>query len=59
MFDSFGPLGPCLVAKGSGGYGNPHDRERELVRLDVIVGYINEATARDVYGLSDYTICLG
>lgn len=38
---------------GGGGYGNPHDREREFVRLDVTGGYISEATARDVYGLSD------
>jgi N-methylhydantoinase B len=38
---------------GGGGYGNPHDRERELVRRDVTGGYISEATARDVFGLTD------
>jgi N-methylhydantoinase B len=34
-----------------GGYGDPRDRSRELVRDDVRNGYVSEETARSVYGL--------
>lgn len=36
---------------GSGGYGNPLDREPERVRDDLRDGYISSASARDEYGV--------
>lgn len=38
---------------GGGGYGDPRNRARDLVRRDVAYGYITPATARAVYGLDD------
>jgi len=37
---------------GGGGYGDPKDRDVELVRKDVREGYVSEKRAREVYGLS-------
>ena len=36
---------------GSGGYGDPLDREPERVLQDVIDGYVSAAAARSLYGL--------
>lgn len=36
---------------GGAGYGNPSDRDGEAVKRDLALGYISEATAREVYGL--------
>ncbi len=36
---------------GGGGYGDPADRDRELVRDDVRNGYISQEAARRDYGL--------
>ena len=37
---------------GGGGYGDPHARESERVRADVLAGFISLARARDVYGVA-------
>ena len=37
---------------GGGGYGDPHARETERVREDVLSGFISLARARDVYGVA-------
>ena len=34
-----------------GGYGNPHDRDVELVLKDVLEGYETIERARDIYGV--------
>jgi N-methylhydantoinase B len=36
---------------GGGGYGDPLERDAELVMRDVILGYVSEAKARDEYGV--------
>ena len=36
---------------GAGGYGDPLDRDPELVLKDVLWGLVSEAAARDVYGV--------
>lgn len=40
------------VSTGGGGYGNPRDRDPELVRKDAREGWITAARARDVYGVT-------
>jgi N-methylhydantoinase B len=40
-----------LVTGTGGGYGDPREREAELVRGDLEDGMISEADARAVYGL--------
>ncbi len=35
---------------GGGGYGDPRERDPELVRADVRAGYVSPEAARDVYG---------
>jgi N-methylhydantoinase B len=40
-----------IVTATGGGYGDPRAREPELVLSDVLDGYIDVATARDVYGV--------
>jgi len=40
-----------IVFPGGGGYGDPKERCRELVRQDVEVGFISPEAARDLYGL--------
>jgi N-methylhydantoinase B len=42
-------LGQLL--SGGGGYGDPLDREPELVRADVLSGFVSFDRARDVYGV--------
>jgi N-methylhydantoinase B len=37
---------------GGGGYGDPRERDRELVRRDVRLGYVSPAQALEVYGLA-------
>ncbi len=39
-----------VTTGGGGGYGDPRERERELVQADVADGYISESAAREVYG---------
>ncbi len=41
-----------LAFPGGAGYGEPKDRDPELVKRDLARGYISSDTARDVYGLS-------
>lgn len=40
-----------LKIPGGGGYGNPEQRDPELVLLDVINGYISQETAKTDYGI--------
>ncbi len=40
-----------MQSMGAGGYGDPLDREAELVKQDVIDEYISEGRAREVYGV--------
>jgi len=40
-----------VVTTGGGGWGDPLEREGELVRRDVIEGRVSPAAARDVYGV--------
>jgi N-methylhydantoinase B len=41
------------IHTGNGaGYGDPADRDRELVRDDVRAGLLDAARAREVYGLA-------
>ena len=37
---------------GGGGYGNPHEREPELTRDDVLAGFISLTRARAIYGVA-------
>ena len=39
-----------VTTGGGGGYGDPLERDRELVEWDLADGYVSEATAREVYG---------
>ncbi len=39
-----------VTTGGGGGYGDPRQRERDLVEADLADGYISETTARGVYG---------
>jgi N-methylhydantoinase B len=36
---------------GGGGYGDPLDRDPELVHADVLAGLVSEQAARDIYGV--------
>jgi N-methylhydantoinase B len=40
-------------AGGGGGYGNPRNRERDLLREEVKNGIVSPEVARDAYGLAD------
>jgi N-methylhydantoinase B len=40
------------VGCGGGGYGEPHERDPELVRHDVNEGLVSEGAARDIYGVA-------
>jgi N-methylhydantoinase B len=42
-----------IITPGAGGYGDPHERARGLVRQDVTDGVISEKVARDVYGVTE------
>jgi N-methylhydantoinase A/oxoprolinase/acetone carboxylase beta subunit len=50
-------LGPgqsvAIITPGAGGYGDPRERDRALVRRDLAEGTISPAVARDAYGLTD------
>jgi len=37
---------------GGGGYGNPFERDPELVLSDVINGYVSVEAAREAYGVA-------
>lgn len=41
-----------ITVPGGGGYGDPRQRNRELVRDDLLDGFISETAARDTYGLT-------
>jgi N-methylhydantoinase B len=43
----------AIVTPGAGGYGDPHARDRALVRRDLAEGKITAEVARDAYGLAD------
>ena len=45
-----------LAFPGGAGYGDPKDRDPQLVRRDLARGYISNDVARDVYGLSNTEI---
>jgi N-methylhydantoinase B/oxoprolinase/acetone carboxylase alpha subunit len=38
---------------GAGGYGDPRERDRALVRRDLDEGVISDAVARDAYGFTE------
>lgn len=40
-----------MQSAGGGGYGDPLDRETDLVRRDAALGYVTPERARDVYGV--------
>ena len=42
----------CLNTPGGGGYGDPFQRDPELVRQDVIAGYVSPAAAVKDYGVA-------
>ena len=39
------------VESGGGGYGDPLDRDPELVRADVLEGWVSERAAAEIYGV--------
>jgi|SRR5579884_2207045 len=39
-------------SSGGGGYGNPRERDPQLVLRDVTLGFVSPEAARDVYGVS-------
>lgn len=41
-----------ITTPGAGGYGDPRQRDRELVCRDLAEGRISEPVARDIYGLA-------
>jgi N-methylhydantoinase B len=41
----------CGISSGGGGYGNPLEREPEVVAADVADGVVSREVARDVYGV--------
>ena len=45
-----------LAFPGGAGYGDPAQRDRELVRRDLVQGYISEESAKQQYGMSDADI---
>jgi N-methylhydantoinase B len=40
-----------LASSGGGGYGDPHQRAREAVALDVKLGKVSAEAARNIYGV--------
>jgi N-methylhydantoinase B/oxoprolinase/acetone carboxylase alpha subunit len=42
-----------IETAAGGGWGDPHERDPELVRADLADGKITAATARDIYGLKE------
>ncbi|PVA07938.1 hydantoinase B/oxoprolinase family protein [Thalassorhabdomicrobium marinisediminis] len=45
-----------MAFPGGGGYGAPQDRPRDLVKRDLLHGYISAETAAQVYGLAEAEI---
>jgi N-methylhydantoinase B len=45
-----------LAFPGGAGYGDPGQRDRKLVRRDLVQGYISEESAKQQYGMSDADI---
>lgn len=45
-----------MAFPGGAGYGAPSERAREEVMRDLVLGYISEDAARDVYGLDEEAI---
>jgi N-methylhydantoinase B len=39
----------CLISPCGGGYGDPHERDRDAVRSDIADGYVSRESARDRY----------
>ncbi len=42
-----------MAFPGGAGYGDPAERDPELVKRDLVLGYISESQARDTYGLAE------
>jgi N-methylhydantoinase B len=42
----------CLYTAGGGGFGPPWERDPELVRRDVLGGYVSIGAAREAYGVA-------
>ena len=42
-----------IIEAGGGGMGDPRQRSREAIRRDVMLGFVSEDHARQVYGLED------
>ena len=42
----------AVLAGGGGGWGDPRRRDPELVREDILNGYVSAAAAREIYGVS-------
>jgi N-methylhydantoinase B len=40
-----------IDAPGGGGYGDPLEREPEMVQADVVEGYVSVESAREEYGV--------
>lgn len=40
-----------VESPGAGGFGNPHNRDPELVRLDVLDGRVSRKSAEQAYGV--------
>jgi N-methylhydantoinase B len=40
-----------MASSGGGGYGDPHHRARDAVALDLKLGKVSDAAARDIYGV--------
>ena len=49
----FPPVRLVARSPGGGGWGDPANRSRELVRRDVRDGVVSPEAARDIYGLDD------
>ena len=41
----------AMKGSGGGGYGSPLDRDAEMVRADVLEGFVSLEKARQVYGV--------
>lgn len=52
-----------IDAPGGGGYGNPFERDAEMVTLDVMEGYVSIESARNDYGVvideNTFTVDMG
>ncbi len=42
----------CLAFPGGGGYGNPKNRSKKLIKNDLVLGYISKESAKKHYKLS-------